>query len=147
MGKTFNMPKYKRVIYQFNPATGHYQKCRKQPEPQPVNICPYELRRETTFGEQIKCNAAEMLTKRERKENGSRKTFTGLQPLPTIAANWYYGNIFRPLKGKKLKSDILIHFRDDGSVMELYLFPAFHMFNQRLREQFAAQAIPLLLAA
>lgn len=146
MNQSFNMPKYKVVRYAFNPESGFYQKTAQQPEPFPVNLLPYELRREQTQANQIKGNAAEVLTIRERKKsNGSRKLLTGLQPLQTIAKGWHYGNVARFRNGQKELSDLLIRFSEDGSEMSAFLFPAYHKDTHELRQRFAAQVIPHLL--
>lgn len=146
MNQSFNIPKFKVVRYAFNPETGHYQKTAQQPELYPVNVLPYELRREQTQAAQIKCNAAEILTIRERKKsNGSRKLLTGLQPLSVIALGWYYGNIAQFRNGEKKLSDLLIRFSEDGSMMHVFLFSGYHKDGKTERERFAAAIIPHLL--
>lgn len=148
METLFNMPTYKKVTYYFNPETGRYQKSAIQFHPYAVNSLPFELYREVTRGENIKSNAEEILTIPERKKDThSRRCLTGLQPIPTIANGWYYGNHCRYYNGKKQLSDMLICFAENNSVMHIYLFSGYHKNTYSLRMQFAAQAIPHLLNA
>lgn len=136
---SFNLPKFSRVDYVFNPASSHYQKKVEQPEKFPIASLPFELKREITRGQQIIPNAKECLTKNERKkDNGSRVMFTGLQTLSR--SNWYIGDTCCMNKGKKIKSLLIIHFYDNGE-MQIYYFPKYFKFYPDDRHQFALSFI------
>jgi len=137
---TFNLATYRHVQYELNPITGYYQKTIQQTDTMPVNALPYELRREITRGEQIKCNATECLARREyKKENGSKRIFTGL--LSVNFDGWYIGDTYRMLKGQKLKSLLLFYFSEDHSSMDIYYFSGYYKHYPEQRQEFARQFI------
>ena len=106
MNSIFNFPQYKHVVYTFSSKTGYYYKSNIQPEKQPVNALPYELKREYSQAAQIKCNAKEILVKHEyKKENGSKKLLTGLRE--TNFLNWYIGDHVRFSNKEKINSLLL----------------------------------------
>lgn len=143
METTFKIAQYTPIAYQFNPQTGYYEKSVRQPSPMPLNAMPFELRREFVRAEQIKGNATECLTKRERKKgNGSKEILTGLQPINF--AHWYIGNHYSPTAKKGKLSDILFYFYPDNSKMMAFYFSGYHSNNKALRELFAARTIPHL---
>jgi hypothetical protein len=142
MEKLFNIPKVIAVCYHSEPQTGFYNKSAQQPEPIACNSMPYELKREYTRATQIKCNADEVLTLRERKENGSRKLLTGIQPI--FSEGWYIGNHVRKYRGDKVVSDILFYFYPQNDRMIAFFFSGYHVISKELRECFAQSVIPHL---
>ncbi len=141
---TFNIPQFKRVVYSFAAKTGYYIKADIQPEKQPCNALPYELKREVTQAAQLKCNAKEILTKHKyKKENGSRKLLTGLQE--TDFENWFTGDHLKFNKGQKINSLLLIHFSTDNSQLTIYFFSGYFKYNEAERQRFAASVIPHLI--
>ena len=145
MSKSFNLPHYKTVVYDFNAATGYYTKSNKQPEKTAIMRLPYELRRTPTQSEKIKCNANELLVSREKSKKENYKFITGIQT--TLFKNWYLGNDFQMLLGQKVISIILFHFKDDNSRLELYYFSKYDKGSTDLRLRFANQSIPYLITA
>jgi hypothetical protein len=143
METPFNIARFTAIAYQFNPETGYYEKAAKQPAPMPCNAMPYELRRERTMADQIKGNATEILTvKGYKKENGSKKILTGLQP--AYFDNWYIGNHYNPRAKGQRKSDILFYFHPDHDRMTAFFFSGFHKNTKELRDEYYRRAIPQL---
>lgn len=144
MQTIFNLPQNKRIVHRFSEKTGYYTKRDAQPEKQPVNALPFELKRELTQAAQIQCNAKECLTKHEyNKENGRRKILPGLHE--TSFHNWYIGDHVRFNKGQKIKSLLLIHFSTDNSTLTIFFFSGYFKNREDPRQKFAAAAIPQLL--
>jgi len=141
--QTFNLPQYKPVLYEFNPKTGYYNKSIKQLHPTPVMRLPFELRRTPTQAENIKCNARELLVSREKTKSGSYKFVTGIQE--TDFKNWYLGNDYEFVKGKKVLSIVIFHFMWDNSYLTVYYFSRYDKENTALRLRFANMAIPHLV--
>lgn len=142
MQTQFNLPQYKTVVYELNPETGYYTKSKLQPLKTPVMRLPYELRITPTQAEKIKCNAKELIVSREKFKSGSYKFITGLQN--SSFQNWFVGNDYEKLKGEKVLSIVIFHFRTDNSVLNVYYFSRYDKENTDLRIRFANTAIPYL---
>ena len=139
METSFTIPKYIAVAYDFNPQTGYFQKSVKQPSTIQIAAMPFELKREITRADQIKCNAPEVLRIGHLKNgNGNSRILTGIIPLEF--KHWHVGNHFD--RGKK--SLILFYFYPDNDKMLAFYFSGYDRASSQLRQQFAAQAIPLL---
>ena len=136
MARSNYFPTYRQVNFAFNPESGWFEKTASQPEPYPVNAVPYALRREQTRATQIKCNAADILTKKDkRKTNGSLQLFTGLQ---SIGLNgWFVGDAASFRDGKKVKSLLIVCISNEGARMQIYYFPAWYKQHPEQRKQFA----------
>lgn len=137
-----NMPQFRAVFYANNPQTGYYTKTLKQPEKTPVMRLPYELKVEPTQLHQIKCNAKEIIRGKDKTKTGSFRFFTGLRE--TNFLNWFAGNDYEIINGKKLLSLCLFHFSDIGNLTVFY-FPKFYIDKREARERFITDIIPGLI--
>ncbi len=134
---------YKTIFYSLNMATGYYTKSDTQPERIPFMRMPYELRVAKTQKENIKSNATELIMSREMTKTKSYKFFTGIQK--TNFKNWFIGNDYEFIKGKKVLSLILFQFCEFNECLTVYYFSRFDKGSTDLRMKFAEQTIPLLI--
>ena len=134
---------YKTIFYSLNMATGYYTKSEIQPERIPFMRMPYELRVAKTQKENIKSNATELIVSREMTKTKSYKFFTGIQK--TNFKNWFIGNDYEFIKGKKVLSLIIFQFCEFNECLTVYYFSRYDKGSTDLRIKFAQQTIPLLI--
>ena len=138
-----NLPAYKAVFYANDPQTGYYNKTPQQPHKTAVMRLPYQLIVEPTQRQQIKCNAAQLIRGKEKfKKSESFKFLTGLQD--ANCCQWFTGNDYENLKGKKKLSLCLFKFSVDNSRLAVFYFGRFYIDNWQAREQFVNIIIPIL---
>lgn len=135
-------PTFKAVYYTNNPETGYFSKTEKQPEKTPVMRLPYELRVEPTQLHQIKCNAKTIIRGKERFKNksGSFKFFTGLQE--TQFKDWFLGNDYEFILGKKVLSLVLFHFSNENDYLNVYYFSRYYIKQISKRQEFINVIVP-----
>jgi len=134
---------YKIVYYSLNSATGYYTKSEFQPERIPFMRMPYELRVTKTQSESIKPNATELVVSREMTKSKNFKFITGIQK--TNFKNWFIGNDYEIVKGKKILSLILFQFCEYNECLTVYYFSRYDRGNTDLRIKFAKETIPMLI--
>ena len=134
---------YKIIYYSLNSATGYYTKSEIQPERIPFMRIPYELRVTKTQSETIKTNATELIVSREMTKTKSYKFITGIQK--TNFKNWFIGNDYEYIKGKKVLSLILFQFCEINECLTVYYFSRYDKGRTDLRMNFAHQTIPFLI--
>ncbi len=134
---------YKIIYYSLNSATGYYTKSEIQPEKIPFMRVPYELRVTKTQSELIKTNATELIVSREMTKTKSYKFLTGIQK--TNYKNWFIGNDYEYIKGKKVLSLILFQFCEFNECLTVYYFSRYDKGRTDLRMNFAHQTIPFLI--
>lgn len=139
---TFNtLPNHKTIVYELNQQSGYYTKSDTQPERYPVMRLPFELKISPTQATHIKVNASELL--HSKLQNDKYKFFTGLQPLNY--ANWFIGNDFEMVRGKKITSMVITYVTNDRTKLVVYYFARFDKSNALLRTSFANSIIPYLI--
>ena len=138
-----NLPVYKVVNYANDPMTGYYTKTIQQIDKTPVMRLPYQLKVERTQLHQIKCNATLIIRGNEKYKNGNFKFFTGLQN--SHFKQWFAGNDYENLQGKKVLSLCLFKFSLDNSRLTVIYISRFYIDNSQVREEFINDVIPVIL--
>lgn len=123
--------------------TGYYTKSDYQPERIPFMRMPYEIRVTKTQSQNIKTNATELIVSKEMTKTKNYKFITGIQK--TNFKNWYIGNDYEYIKGKKLISLILFQFCEFNECLTVYYFSRYDKGSKDLRLKFAHSIIPNLI--
>lgn len=110
-----------------NPATGYYEKL---PSMLSIQKVPFLLKVERTQVKKIRENGADHVLV-SKKVKGRYSFFTGL--IPAGYPNWYFGNISEMKNGQKIISLIIVHFKENSSLMDLYLFNGFYISGRESR--------------
>lgn len=144
MSTKFNLPHFKAINYRFNPETGYYTKTEKQGLESTLMRLPFQLKIARTQADKIKSNAPKVIFSRELTKTGSYKFFTGLQstPLP----EWFIGNDYEYIKGKKVTSLILFNMTEGNSQLTIFYFRRYDKLTHRDRIEFAKKVIPFLIS-
>lgn len=133
------MADFTMIIYLNNPESGRFE---KQPLMIALNKLPFELKVESTQDQRIKGQGANQIIT-GRIKGGKREFFTGLIP---VSPNWYYGNDYEYIGGKRKLSLVVFNFTDDNSKMVVYYFNHFYKENRNERLNFCLQFIQSLNA-
>lgn len=141
MSKTFNLPNFRHIRFIKNVQTGYFVKSDEQPEPTAIQTIPFELIREKTILPHILAEYS--LFQKSKKENGSKTMFTGLQPVQNLK-EWYLGDNYRQVKGKKINELLIIKIMAKNDRMHVFYFPSFYKITDTLRQQFATSLISTL---
>lgn len=136
------LPKYSRVIYRLTEESKYFLQSVIERQETPLNRLPKELRLAPTGAAQIKPNADKILL--DRPEKGKHKFRTGIQG--TEFPNWYLGNDYEFLSGRKVTSLMLFHFRNGKRELEVFYFHRYDKPNNTYRLQFANAVIPYFKA-
>ncbi len=127
---SFNSPDYKVLRYLLNNESGRYE---KQPTRIPFNKLPFELKIEPTQDPKIQAQGAEMvITGRFVKKK--REFFSGLRK--TIRPNWFYGNDYEFVQGRKLNSLVVFAFSGNNAELMVYYFNRYYIQSAIEREAF-----------
>ena len=141
MSKTINFPNFSHIRFTKNVQTGYFVKSDEQPEPTATQLIPFELIREKTILPHIKAEYS--LFQHSYKTNRSKVMFTGLQPVQN-QNEWYLGDNFRVVKGKKVNELLIIKITAKNDRMHVFYFPVFYKNTDTLRQQFATLLISTL---
>ena len=124
------IPDYKLLKYRFNPETGRYQ---KMPSKIAFQKMPFDLKIEVTRDNRIvQQGAATIIT--GRFVNNKREFFSGLRPAKK--SNWYHGNDYEQVKGKKVNSLIVFELSNCEEFLNVYYFNRFYKHSPQERESF-----------
>jgi hypothetical protein len=135
-------PHFKVVYYTNNPETGYFTKTVKQAEKTSVMRLPYQLKVEKTQLTQIKCNAQRIIRGKEKYKSNSNnfKFFTGLQE--TQFKDWFLGNDYEFILGKKVLSLVLFHFSNENDYLNVYYFSRYYIKQISKRQEFINVIVP-----
>ena len=142
MSSKFNLPQFKAINYRFNPETGYFTKTEKQALESSLMRLPYQVKIARTQADKIKCNAQRVIFSREMNKSGTYKFFTGLQE--TNLPEWYIGNDYEYVNGKKVTSLILFNLTEGNSQLTIFYFKRFDKRTHRDRVEFAHGIIPII---
>lgn len=136
MENKFNSPDYRLLRYVLNIESNRYE---KQPERVPFEKLPFELKVETTWEQRIRNNgASEIIT--GRIKGGKREFFTGMIPVPNFE-NWFFGNDYQFMNGRKKNSLTIFHFVNDNRKLNIYYFNSYYKDSRAERIQFVSDFI------
>lgn len=134
MEKLFNFVHYKEVKYKLNSETGYYQ---KEPEKIQFLKLPFDLKIEPTQLERIiQQGAKEIITGRFKDKK--RLFFTGLIP---IQNNFFEGDDYEFINGKKKKSLIIFEFSGNNEYLTINYFNRFYKESSKERLKFVLSFI------
>lgn len=125
-------PEYKKVLYRFNEATKYYDRIDSPPgfEKLPPELKVEETRRPDIIHSKIVVHG--------RIRAGKYLFFTGI--IPVNGSNWFFGDHYELVNGKKKNSFILFHFAPGNVSFSVYYWGGYKLYP-RNRAKFISEFI------
>jgi hypothetical protein len=123
-------PNHTEVEFHLDIKTGWYL---KQPSKLPFLKLPERLKVEKTQTETPKKNGAQIII-HGGKIKGKYKFYTGLRT--TEIRNSFYGNDYEIRNGRKVNSLCIFDFNDSDTIVKVYYFNGYYIYNLEQLEHF-----------